>query len=69
MRYKFMDLSNYDLASVLNDFMAAASLRWDDFTELEIQYFRAMEAEACRRFIAQNLQEEATDDKSYNNNI
>ena len=55
--------SGYDLAVTLNDFMAAAFLRWDDFTDSERTYFRRLQDEACKRFVHQQLDiEEAADE-------
>ena len=49
-------MTDYDLAMTLSDFMAAAFLRWDDFTESEKAAFREMENEACKRFIRDHLE-------------
>lgn len=55
---KWNDLDDYQFAVVLLDWMAAATLRWDVFTDQEKEFFRALEIETCRRFINQQLPEE-----------
>lgn len=55
-------MTDYDLAVTLSDYMAAAFLRWDDFTDSEKTYFRRLESEACNRFVRQQLPEEAAGD-------
>lgn len=55
-------MTDYDLAVTLSDFMAAAFLRWGVFTDSEKRYFRRLEWEACNRFVKQQLPEEAADE-------
>lgn len=54
---KTYDMTDYDLAMVLNDMMAAALLRFEDFTDTEKQQLRQLQTEACNRFINEHLEE------------
>lgn len=48
---KLHDMSDYDLANTLNEWMGDASGRWNDFSETEKNNFRLMQDEVCKRFI------------------
>ena len=54
----FSDMSDEDLAYMVNDWNAAALLRWNDFTENEKTSFRQMQDEAVKRFIDEKIGEE-----------
>lgn len=54
---KTCDMTDYDLAMVLNDMMAAALLRFEDFTDSEKLQLRQLQTEACNRFINEHLEE------------
>ena len=54
---KTYDMTDYDLAMVLNDMMAAALLRFEDFTDSEKLQLRQLQTEACNRFINEHLEE------------
>ena len=53
---KTCDMTDHDLAMVLNDMMAAAFLRFEDFTDKEKQQLRQLKIEACNRFINEHLE-------------
>ena len=57
---KLNDMSDYDLAHTLNEWIGDASGRWDDFSETEKNNFRLMQDEACKRFIrSQGIEDHA----------
>lgn len=51
----FREMSDYELAYMLHEWMGDALLSWDSFTDDDKKNFRRMEQEACRRFIDANL--------------
>lgn len=50
------DMSDYDLANTLNEWMGDALGRWNDFSESEKNNFRLMQDEVCKRFICNQLE-------------
>ena len=53
----FSEMNDYELAFTLDQWQGDALLSWDRFTENEKKYLLALEKEACRRFIENNLDE------------
>ena len=53
----FSEMDDYELAFTLDQWQGDALLSWDRFTENEKKYLLALEKEACRRFIENNLDE------------
>ena len=53
----FSEMNDYELAFTLDQWQGDALLAWDKFTENEKKYLSALEKEACRRFIENNLDE------------
>lgn len=51
------EMSDYELAQWLEEWMGDAANSWDSFSDSEKAHFRRMEHEACRRFVDEHMDE------------